>query len=105
MDIVQNKKGNVKLGLIIGDLLVNSRSQVQFRSKSIAEIAKLQSTNASMRLTETNLKELSQSGSKAKLDAEADRRSRQSIAERSLNYMQKRQATQSAGSRASQTSM
>ena len=76
VDIIQIKKGNVKLGLIIGELLLNSHSQVQFRSKTVAEIMKLQSTAASMRLTENNLKELSHSGSKARMDFEADKRSR-----------------------------
>ena len=102
MNIVQIKKGNVKLGLMIGDLLVNSRGQVQFRSKTVAEIVKLQSTNVSMKLTENNLKELSHSNSNKRFqeECEIEKRSRQSIAERSINYMQNRQAASSAGSRA-----
>ena len=102
VDIVQSRKGNVKLGLMIGELLINGRSQVQFRSKSIAEVAKAtQSTN--VRLTENNLKELSYADTASKADPEAERRSRQSIAERSINYMQKRQAASSYGSRASRS--
>ena len=89
----------MKLGLTIGDLLVNSKGQVQFRSKTISETIKAAS-NASMRLTENNLQALSHTGSKAQNDA-ASRRSRQSIAERSINYMQKRQSAASAASRGS----
>ena len=99
VNAVSNKGQNVKLGLPIGDLLLNSKGQVQFRSKTISEILKAQS-NASMRLTENNLKELSHTGSKAQ-NSEASMRSRQSIAERSINYMQKRQSAASAASRGS----
>ena len=105
VNVVTSRKACIALRFTIGELLVNQRQQVQFKSKTIAEIAKQTTASSNMRLTENNLAQLSQSNSRSQVDGEAfSRKSRQSVAERSINYMQKRQAaSQSNGSRFSRT--
>ena len=105
VNVVTARKACIALRFTIGELLVNQRQQVQFKSKTIAEIAKQTTASSNMRLTENNLAQLSQSNSRSNVDGEAfSRKSRQSVAERSINYMQKRQAaSQSNGSRFSRT--
>ena len=105
VNIATARKACIALRLPIGEILINQRQQIQFKSKTIAEIAKQTTASSNMRLTENNLAQLSQSNSRSQLDNEAfSRKSRQSMAERSINYMQKRQAvSQSGGSRFSRT--
>lgn len=98
VDIVTIKKNNVSLNFLVGTLCINQNGAVQFKSLTVSEVNQQASATQSVRLTEASLRGLdkaSQASSQRNLD---ERRSQQSITERSINYMQQRQATASIAS-------
>ena len=98
VDLVTVKKNNVTLNFLVGTLHITMNGCVQFKSLTLSEVNQQASQTQSVRLTEASLRgldKMSQASSQRGLD---DRRSQQSITERSINFMQQRQATNSIAS-------
>ena len=87
--------------LQIGSLVLSPSNAVQFKSNNVADVAASTQEGASnagsMRLTEASLRGLEQQSQRRDSRASASKLDAKSVAERSINYIQQRQSTQSRG--------
>ncbi len=105
VESVFQRKANISLNFGVGQLALFHNGNSQFRSVSVAEAAETRDEadrvkectefDRRSRLTEEGLRSL-QGAARVNSASQASERTKQSIAERSLNYMQQRQQHEGA---------